>query len=365
MNRSYISIPLLSCLLSALSYAHVITGDSTQIDVSDEKAKELHINNYTGDAVINVPTQYQQVYVLGSAEIAPYSDDSRSLYVESDSSLLVNGDVISKIVQAKNGVINSTMQFSGNVTVKSMFAIAEPSNTVRIGGTLTINGLNSFVESGSNVYVGGVHVVKALTGVKVAGSIYTNSFVTSAASTTLQTGSLLAPLDPQIDGNLVIQSGSTVNCSGTVELDTELQGGTFSLNEAAVVSAVTLQSGTVNVLGDAQAGALTLNGGKIVFSDAATLNLNGAALMFDGDVSITVNVDDVNLLSGTIVLFENIASDSILPETLTVTLSDKSQSKQHEVIVQNGAVYLSIPEPASSSLAILGLATLLLRRRRR
>ena len=243
MNHPYITIPLLSCLLSALGHAHVITGDSTQIDDSDGKATELRINNYTGDSVISVPAEYKQVYVLGSAEIDPFSDTGRSLYVESDSSILINGDVSAKIVQAQVGVTNANINITGNVTVSSMFAIAEPTNTVRIGGTLTINGLNTFIENGSNVYAGGIQVSKALTGVKIAGNIYTNSFVASAATTTLQSGALLTHQDSDADGTLLIKTGSIVNCSGTIELDTELLGGTFSLNEAAIISAVTMDKG--------------------------------------------------------------------------------------------------------------------------
>lgn len=369
MKRLYITIPFLSCLLSALGHAHVITGDSTQIDVSVGKDTELRINNYTGDSVISVPDEYKQVYVLGSAEIAPFSNTGRSLYVESDSSILVNGDVSSKILQAQVGVTNATIDITGNVTVSSMFAIAEPSNTVRIGGTLTINGLNSFVENGSSVYAGGVQVTKALNGVKIAGNIYTNSFVTSAATTTLQSGSLLTHLNSDEDGNLLIKSGSTVSCAGTIELDTELQGGTFSLDEAAIISALTMDKGTLKVLGDAQTGSLTLNAGNIIFSSGATLDLNGAALIWGDSVSITLNVDDVNNISGNIILFDNIAADSILPENLTVNIADKTTSKQLEVSLQNNAVVIpgtnTVPEPATATLAMLGLASLLFHRRRR
>lgn len=365
MDRPYITVPFLSCLLCTFAQAHVITGDSTQIDVSDGKTTALYINNYTGDSAISVPSEYKQVYVLGSAEIAPFSDTGRSLFVESNSTLSVNGDVSSKILQAQVGVTNSSILISGNVTVSSMFAIAEPTNTVRIGGTLTINGLNSFVENGSSVYAGGVQVSKALTGVKIAGNIYTNSFTTKAATTTLQAGSLLSHLDPAAEGSLLINSGSTVNCYGKVELDTELQGGTFSLNEAALVSALTLQSGTVKVQGDAQTGALTLNGGSLVFSAGASLNLNGAALFCDDSVAITVNVDDIDNLTDSIILFDHIAADSILPDSLTVTLADKTASKQLEVSIQNAAVIIPIPEPTTATLSLLALAALAARRRRR
>ena len=365
MNRPYITVPFLSCLLCTFAQAHVITGDSTQIDVSDGISNKLYINNYTGDSAISIPTVYKQVYVLGSAEIAPFSDTGRSLYVESNSSVVVNGDVSAKIVQSQEGVINSTFDISGNVTVNTMFSLASPTNTARIGGTLTINGLSAYVENDSDVYAGGVLVSKALTGVKIAGNIYTNSFTTNAATTTLLAGSLLTHLDPAAEGTLLINSGSTVNCYGTVELDTVLQGGTFSLNEAALVSALTLQSGNLKVLADAQTGALTLNGGNLIFSAGSSLNLNGAALICDDSVAITVNVDDINNLTDSIILFDHIAADSILPDSLTVTLADKTASKQLEVSIQNGAVIIPIPEPSTATLSLLALAALAARRRRR
>ena len=361
MKHPVFTVSFFSCLLCTLGHAHVITGDSTQIDVSDGETTKLYINNYTGDSAISVPSEYKQVYVLGSAEIAPFSDASRSLYVGSNSTLSVNGDVSSKYLQAQVGVTNSSILISGNVT-SSTFAIAEPTNTVRIGGTLTINGLNSFVENGSSVYAGRVEV-KALTGVKIAGNIYTNSFTTKAATTTLQTGSLLTHLDSAAAGSLLISKGSTVVCSGTVELDTELEGGTFSLNEAALVSAVTLQSGTLKVQGDAQTGTLSLNSGNLIFSAGATLNLNGAALSFDDSVGITINVVDINNLPDNLVLFDNVAADSILPDTFTVTFADKTSSKQLEISAQN--IVAPVPEPATATLSLLALAALAARRRRR
>lgn len=365
MKHPVCTVSFFSCLLCTLGHAHVITGDSTQIDVSDGISNKLYINNYAGDSAISIPTEYKQVYVLGSAEIAPFSDTGRSLYVESNSSILVNGDVSAKIVQSQEGVSNSTIDITGNVTVNSMFSLASPTNTARIGGSLTINGLSAYVENDSDVYAGGVLVSKALTGFKIAGNIYTNSFTTNAATTTLQAGSLLSHLDPAAEGSLLINSGSTVVCSGTVELDTELQGGTFSLNEAALVSALTLQSSTVKVQGDAQTGALTLNGGSLVFSAGASLNLNGAALFCDDSVAITVNVDDIDNLTDSIILFDHIAADSLLPDTLTVTLADKTASKQREVSIQNGAVIIPIPEPTTATLSLLALAALAARRRRR
>lgn len=365
MKLNVVTLTLFSCLLSMVSQAHVITGNSTEIDTSDGNAKALYINNYTGSEVISIPSDYNQVYVHGSAELEPFSNTGRSIFVESDSSFVINGDVNAKIVQAQVGVTKSSIQITGNVTVNSMFAIAEPSNTVQIGGTLTINGLNSFVESGSNVYANSVVVAKALTGVKVAGSIYTNSFVTNAATTTFQAGSLLSALDSQSAGTLLVVSGGTVVCQGEIDGATEVTGGTFSLDDAAVVADVTLDRGTLKVLGDAQIGALTLNSGSLIFNADTTLDLNGAALTWTDGVSITLNVDNIDQLGKNIVLFDNISADSVLPESLTITVADKTGSTQTTATLQDGAIVINVPEPASSALAVWGLSLLAMRRRRK
>ena len=365
MKLNVITLTLFSCLLSVVSQAHVITGNSTEIDASDGNAKALYIKNYTGSEVISIPSDYNQVYVQGYAELEPFSNTGRSIYVESDSSFVINGDVNAKIVQAQVGVTKSSIQITGDVTVNSMFAIAEPSNTVQIGGTLKINGLNSFVESGSNVYANSVVVAKALTGVKVAGSIYTNSFVTKAATTTFQAGSLLSALDSQSAEGLLINKGSTVICAGEIEVATVVEGGTLTLNDAAVVADVTLDSGTLKVLGDAQIGALTLNSGSLIFNADTTLDLNGAALTWTDGVSITLNVDNINQLGKNIVLFDNISADSVLPESLTITVADKTGSTQTTVTLQDDAIVINVPEPASSALAVWGFSLLAMRRRRK
>lgn len=79
-------------------------------------------------------------------------------------------------------------------------------------------------------------------------------------------------------------------------------------------------------------------------------------------------MDDVNNISGNIILFDNISDGSILPENLTVNLADKTASKKLEVSLQNNAVVIpgnnTVPEPATATLAILGLASLLFQRRR-
>ena len=365
MKPNFFTLSIIGCLFGTLSHAHVITGDSTEIDTSDNNAKNLYINNYTGDEVIDVPKAYTQVYVTGHAEIAPFNNTQRSLYVESNSSVTVNGDINVKNLQALDYVINSTIDISGNVTISSMFAIAEPSNTVRIGGTLTINGIYSFIENGSNVYAGGIHISKPLRGISIAGNVYTNSFTTSAATTTFQKGSLLSSLNSATVGKLLINSGSTVDCHGTIELGTELQGGKFSLQEAATISDVTMQSGTFMVLGNAQTGDLTLNAGDIIFSENTHLDLNGGVLHCDSGVNISLTVDNINQLGNKIVLFENVSSASVLPDDFTVTVSDKTDSISLNVTMQGGAIVLNIPEPVTTSLTACGLALLLMRRRRK
>ena len=366
MKPNFFTLSIIGCLFGTLSHAHVITGDSTEIDTSDNNAKKLYINNYTGDEVIDVPAGYTEVYVTGYAKIAPYSNTSRSVYALSNSTVEVNGDVSVKNLQAQVGVTDSNTNISGNATVSTMLAIAESSNTFRIGGTLNINAFSrSFIANGSSVYAGDVLIKKATLGMHIAGNVYTNSFTTSAATTTFQKGSLLSSLNSATVGKLLIQSGSTVDCLGTIELETELQGGKFSLQEAATVSDVTMQSGTFMVLGNAQTGDLTLNAGDIIFSENTHMDLNGGVLHCDSGVNISLTVDNINQLGNKIVLFENVSSASVLPDDFTVTVSDKTDSISLNVTMQGGAIVLNIPEPVTTSLTACGLALLLMRRRRK
>ena len=280
----------------------------------------------------------------------------------------------------------------------------------------------------------------------IYGTVTTNNFTVSAedgytADVRVQNkGSIVSPSGEAGTGTLVIGKNASVNAGsyggyaangGTLKVNTEVNGGgllhvyqnatiegdiilnggsviieptfdqnaSLSLQEAAIVSDITVNSGELNILGDCQTGNITLNGGDIYFGEDVTAAADSMAL---NDKVTTVTTGALTLNSGTIYIADNYIidlgeSDLVLSENvnivlsvaslenlegitlfettgnttgledLTVTCVDKDgETKEMAVAYNNGAVVTTtIPEPTTATLSLLALAGLAARRRRK
>ena len=221
-----------------------------------------------------------------------------------------------------------------------------------------------------------------------AGTIKVNSEVNSG-------GTLHVYQNATIEGSIVLNGGSVI-----VE-PTMAQNASMSLQEAAIISDVTVNSGTLNILGDCKtgdltlnggtiyfgesavtlsveglalndkvttvtAGALTLNGGTVYISDNYVIDLGGKELTLTEGVNIVLSVDSLDNAEG-IVLFEAAGSANGL-DKLSVTLVDETGAEKEMAVSYNtdGSVVTSIvPEPTTATLSLLALAALAARRRRK
>ena len=147
----------------------------------------------------------------------------------------------------------------------------------------------------------------------------------------------------------------------------EVNDATLTLTDAALGgTGITMNSGTIEILGDATVGALTLNEGNLVFAGDYILDLGGESLILGENASIILKVDSVNNLAGNYELFANVDESSTGLENLTVKfVDDAGDEKEVEASYSNGGVMVSIPEPTTATLSLLALAGLAARRRRK
>ena len=285
------------------------------------------------------------------------------------------------------------------------------SKTFYIYGTVTTNRFSVSAEDG---YVADVRFQNKGSIVSPSGEAGTGALVIGK-NASVNAGSYggYAANAGTIKVNTEVNSGGTLHVyqNATIEGDIILNGGfviieptfdqnaSLSLQEAAIVSDITVNSGELNILGDCQTGNITLNGGDIYFGEDVTAAADSMAL---NDKVTTVTTGALTLNSGTIYIADNYIidlgeSDLVLSENvnivlsvaslenlegitlfettgnttgledLTVTCVDKDgETKEMAVAYNNGAVVTTtIPEPTTATLSLLALAGLAARRRRK
>lgn len=221
---------------------------------------------------------------------------------------------------------------------------------------------------------------------EINGGSLTVNHCATMADVTLNNGTVNVNVDPKhVPGgsaiqkveSVIIMDDITVN-GGTFSLEkgvkitsasptssVTVDGGTFSLDEAAIGSGITVESGVLNIIGDVETGALTLNNCAVNFSADAAIDLGEESLILGDKVAITLNVDSLDNIEG-VTLFKTTGNVTGL-DALTVTFMDATgTTKEAAVSFSNGSVVTSnIPEPTTATLSLLALAGLAARRRRR
>ncbi|MBQ3217296.1 MAG: PEP-CTERM sorting domain-containing protein [Akkermansia sp.] len=166
-------------------------------------------------------------------------------------------------------------------------------------------------------------------------------------------GTITAYTEDSEEAMLKLIGGSVVN-NGTIEIDTMIDSGALTLN-GGLMADITMNGGELNVEGYSKTESLTLNGGKVWFSEGAVLDLQGNELVLNGADLMLMIADDAPL-SEKYTLFTNASKDV----EFNITLVD-AQGKN----LGSATGVASIPEPTTATLSLLALAGLVARRRRK
>lgn len=169
---------------------------------------------------------------------------------------------------------------------------------------------------------------------------------------------------------IVGDNGSLTN-AGTIEIDTVLNGGVFTMLDKAVAAGLTTTSGELNICGN-----VTFTGNVNITSDTiltfdlgSTLNLDGSTFSFEGG-TIYVELGSVNAEGLTTPYFTMGYTEegSIFFNTATfIQLVQNGVEVGDAMLLQVGTHVTTrlIPEPASATLSLAALMLLCARRRRK
>ncbi len=259
---------------------------------------------------------------------------------------------------------------SNNFTISS--AISDKDASRQLGVKVNKNS-STVVFSGNNTYTGGTTIVQG----------------------TLQAGSATA-----------LGQGAVL-----------VQGGTLNASSQALANAITLQAGSIQELGSVSApkeitvsltGNATIKDSTVVLNNAAGTPLasTGQVLTLSGTTSVTLNNVTLNLSSFNTALIDmqgtstlnltggltlNLGSDLELdPTSLTIALITQGENtsltdnidwdalltltQNNQNLIWDGVTYdngsltftgLTVPEPGTATLSLLGLTALLMRRRKK
>ena len=220
------------------------------------------------------------------------------------------------------------------------------------------------------------------------------------------TSSILAhenPFDDTEAGTIEIWEKGELENSGKIELDVELNGGVFTMEEGAVAAGLTATSGVINISGNvtftgdvqlgtvAEATALMLTGadspaltvyieqGSVITLDTTSLTVDGQTFTVGEDTVFIVDLGnevftaDTQLftLAGANAEMLASATEAIAAKT-TVTWTEGEEKKEAgygtttALTDKNiGTSVVVVPEPTTATLSLLALCGLAMRRRRK
>ncbi len=295
--------------------------------------------------------------------------------------LTVNSSLILRELQTRNSSVASKVKVNGDLSITK--------NDEGVGGILQLTGgyqnIHELDVSGTTTITSALNTSSSLNNYAKlntqklvlngqmlnSGTICANAIEVNHVLSLTSTGKVKAN-----DGeasSIVVNKDGHVQLQGNASsaLDLVVQGGKVSVldNCTASLSDVTMNGGELFIRGDIKTGALTLNEGALTFDFSygrtPLLDLGGNDLVIGDDVSITLNVKNMEEVADEYVLFTNLGETSGL-DSLEIELVslDDNQTKTVRASYSNGAVVL-IPEPTTATLSLLALAGLAARRRRK
>lgn len=312
---------------------------------------DITVGQYTGEDSVVIKKGNHGIYVASGAEVNVNSikgtGATGAIWLNTDN--YADSDSAVQITVAEGVVLEqgSNITETSSLTAKSISS--EGSITVNKSSEVTATDGDIVLKSG-NIDTAALTATNG--SVQLNGTDVKNSSITADA----------VVLDS--DTSLTI-GGENGNSVAATEI--EVNDATLTLADAALGGTdITLNSGTIKILGDATVGSLNLNDGNLVFAGDYILDLGGESLILGENATITLSVESVSNLAGDYTLFANVAESSTGLDDLTVKFVDASgEVKEVEASYSNGDVTVSIPEPTTATLSLLALAGLAARRRRR
>ncbi|MBQ9835284.1 MAG: hypothetical protein IJO34_03075 [Akkermansia sp.] len=317
--------------------------------------KGIDLNNYHNDAAGVASTEKSTITQSGGGSINLQGDYLGATY---------------DIVQKENG---GTIALHGSMTAdsvqqsgsKSMLELKETASLSATNLVVTgkVDNKGSMDVENLEVQGGGMtnqkDAVIVADSIAINGGVFTNYGVINGAQAPLALRAISSDTTA-----IVVNSGQFVNY-GTTTQEIVVNGGVLTLGAGSDVAGVTMDSGTININGNTSVDSLTLNGGIINFGGDFVLDLNGGDVLLSDTVSITLKVDSLAEITGDYTLFENVGAESAGTQRFQVTFVDAANNMQSgKINYSDGKITATIPEPTTTTLSLLALAALVVRRRR-
>ena len=259
---------------------------------------------------------------------------------------------------------------SNNFTISSVISDKDASHQMSV----KVNKNSSVVVfSGNNTYTGGTTIVQ--------GTLQTNSATALGQGSVLVQGGTLNANSQALANAITLQTGTIQNlgsASAPKDLTVSLTGNAAINNSTVILGnasgapmistgqVLTLSGTTSATLNNATLNLSSFNTALIDMQGTSTLNLTGGlTLNLDSALALdltSLTIDLITVGEGTS-LADNIDWDSLL------TLTQNGQNLIWDgVTYNNGSLTftgLTVPEPGTATLSLLGLTALLMRRRKK
>ena len=285
-------------------------------------------------------------------------------FINVQANLTVNSDLDVNQINMNQYQGNDSLTVKGNLTVNGQLNV-DKTHSVTVSGTTTLNGGTTVSQlTGSAKLTTQKLVINGQTKLSAGGHIVADEVVVNHTFSPLS-GSTISTASGEPGALTVKEGGHVWQQGGAITMATVVDGGQMTMYGGSFDS-LELKEGTLNVNGDIATGALTLNGGEVIFSEGASLDLGGESLVLSDNVTITIKASSLDaIVSQDYVLFTNVEDIEGADLTINIDAGDAGTSTVKLAMAQNGSVVVVVPEPATATLSLLALCGLAARRRRK
>lgn len=318
-------------------------------------------NNTTLDEVKG--SDYETIIVKEDSTIGKITANPAVNFINVQANLTVNSDVETNQINVNQYNGADSLNVNGNLTVNGALNVTG-TNAVNVTGTTTLGGNAVSQLDGTAKLTTDKLIINCQTKLTAGGHIVANEVEVNHTLSPLD-GSTISSASGE-PATLTVKEGGHVWQQGcTITMATVVDGGQMTMYRGSFDS-LELKEGTLNVNGDIATGALTLNGGEVIFYEGASLDLGGESLVLSDNVTITIKASSLDaIVSQDYVLFTNVEGIEGADLTINVDAGDAGTSTVKLAMAQNGSVVVVVPEPATATLSLLALCGLAARRRRK